>query len=481
MPKTWLCAACFSLLMLSVLLPARAEAAGKDYFFPEVAIAIHVERDGSFRVEERRSFAFSGSFSWAELFIPLRARRDGRSHDLRIEDFSVADEDGRPLRLESGRRGDRFEAKRFYSARDERRTFVIRYRVRGGIRSSSEISELYWQAIGDGWSKPTERAEVTVHLPEALPDPADMLVYGHGPLSGVAEIVDARTARFTATNLPGGQFLEIRVVWPAGLTDGAPAAGLTREAVKEEEARFVRETIERGRNAREAGARRKQTVRRWVYVWLAWLVAGPLIFLAFYIPQWKKTGKDHAIPGAGDYFREPPSSLAPVLVEHLRKEGGTTTPRAFTATIFDLARRGYLAVEDRRVVKTGLLGSRERTETALVLKSSEAQPGRGAPLLPLESDVLEFLFRRVGKSAGSETSLTVEELKAWLKRNPRIFQSWFRSWSQSIKSEGRARGFVEPESIRLRNVFLAVALPVGILTANIPLVLLAVILVPKLL
>ncbi len=72
------------------------------------------------------------------------------------------------------------------------------------ILSYPDVSELYWQAIGDGWIKPTDRAEVVVTLPEPLASSSDMLVYGHGPLSGMSEIVDGRTARFAATDFRPG-------------------------------------------------------------------------------------------------------------------------------------------------------------------------------------------------------------------------------------------------------------------------------------
>ncbi len=66
--------------------PARA--ADKDYHFPDVRIAIQVDRDGTFTVEERRTYDFRGSFSWADLTIPLAFGRHGPSGVVAIEGFS---------------------------------------------------------------------------------------------------------------------------------------------------------------------------------------------------------------------------------------------------------------------------------------------------------------------------------------------------------------------------------------------------------
>ncbi len=484
MPHTIRLAAAL-LAALFLWTPVAAPAAPpKDYAFPEVRIAIAIERDGSFLVEERRTYEFSGSFSWADLTIPSFFDRAGRSYAIRVEDFTVAEEDGRPLRIESGTDGGSFKAKWFYSARDERRTFLIRYRVRDAISSYPEVSELYWKAIGDAWIKPTARAEVVVTLPSPLLSMSDMLVYGHGPLTGVSEIVDARTARFAATDIRAGQFLEIRVVWPAGIVDGVPATGMNRAAIMAEEARFVQETIEGGNRARAAADRGGRGISPWLVVWLAWLLVGPLAFLAVYIPQWRRRGREYDVPNAPEYFHEPPSNLPPALVEHLRSQAGQTSPRAFTATIFDLARRGYIHVEDRRVEKAGLFGTKEKTETRLTLVEPKAHAGSrraGDPARPFELEVLAIVF---GRAAGGSTqpgdSLTIDELKAWLIKHSSDFRSWFKAWSKDIKEEGKALGFLEPESLKLRKV---VGLPFflsALLTFNVPLIILAGILAPKL-
>ncbi|MCK7482515.1 MAG: DUF2207 domain-containing protein [Candidatus Moduliflexus flocculans] len=49
------------------------------------------------------------------------------------------------------------------------------------------------------------------------------------------------------------------------------------------------------------------------------------------------------------------------------REGRTVTPAAFTATLFDLARRGVLEIEDRNVSKRRLFGTKEVVETSLTL------------------------------------------------------------------------------------------------------------------
>ncbi len=247
----------FTMSFLLLALPALLHAETKNFYFPEVRIEVNVEKDGSFVVDEYRTYDFQGRFSWASLWIPLRVNRQGYDYGIGIEDFSITDDQGGALQTETSVKDGNYTAKWYFSARNEKKTFHIHYRVNGGIVSYPDVSELYWQVIGSGWEKPTGKATVNVHLPEAAASKDDIRVYGHGPLSGWAEIVDERTARFTATDIRSRQFLEVRVIWPAGMVSGVPSTRHTLESIKLEEAERVRQTIadvQRARESREKSA-----------------------------------------------------------------------------------------------------------------------------------------------------------------------------------------------------------------------------------
>jgi uncharacterized membrane protein len=476
-PSRW----ALSILTLSVFLGGTVsalEARPKDYYFPQVRIAVAIEPDGSFLVDEFRTFDFQGSFSAAWYTLPLSVKREGYRYSVSIEDFEIKDENGQPLRKDVSTAGGIYRAEWSFRAADERRTFHIHYRVRKGIISYPDVSELYWQMIGDGWDRPTQDVAVTVTLPERVARPDDLLVYGHGPLSGWAEIVDARTARFTAQNVAAGQFFEVRMVWPAGIVSGVPSSRHNRASIQEEERRFVEETINEARRAQEKGARQKKIFWVGASVWSVWLVLGSILWLLIYHHYWKKSGQDYRFTDIPEYHRELPSGLRPALVEVLLREGRLITPRSFTATLFDLARRGYFELEDRKVEKKGIFGTKETQVTIVTLKKDFSQdPG----LLPYEKDLLRLVFQTVVPGDGAPgVRLDLEQLKSYLKKNPRRFQSWYQKWSKDIQKEAAELKFIEPPSLKLRNVFLAVTIPLGVLTLNPLFLLFAGLFIPKL-
>ncbi|MBP1660023.1 MAG: hypothetical protein H6P95_1215, partial [Candidatus Aminicenantes bacterium] len=104
------------LILAAAALPAAARAADKDYYFPEVRVEVAVARDGSFTVDEFRTFRFQGSFRYAYIVIPVRTERLGVRRDATVTDVSVKDEQGRPLRTEIDESGGRLTVRWFYSA-----------------------------------------------------------------------------------------------------------------------------------------------------------------------------------------------------------------------------------------------------------------------------------------------------------------------------------------------------------------------------
>jgi uncharacterized membrane protein len=465
-------------LVLIALISSRGFGQTKDFFFPEIRIDIQIAKDGSFAVDEFRTFEFKGKFSWAVIWIPLRVSRQDYHYDARLDDFSVRDERGDFLRTETRQTSGRFEAKWFYSASNERRTFKIHYRIHGGVVNYSDVSELYWQPVGPETDKPASKVVITVHLPEAVPDKNDILVYGHGPLQGTARILDGQTALFSVEGLPSRQSVEIRMVWPAGITAGVLSRLRTRESIKQEEAHFVQETIARAKRTLAGDIRRAKIFRSLSTGWLVWLFLGPFAWIFIYLRYWKRVGRDYRFGDIPLYVHEPPSSLPPALVEVLLRQGSAVTPRSFTATIFDLATRGYLEIEDRRVEKSSLFGTRDVEETFLSLNREYRDD---SSLRRYEKDLLDLLFHKIGKYPPEKRkTLTVDDLKRFFKSHPREFQRWYLAWRKSIKAETKGLRFIEAASLRTETKFWAVTVPLAALTLNPLLAVLGIALIPDL-
>src|SRR4051794_21373563 len=146
--------------------PVISHAVEKDYRFTEVAIDATVEPNGDLLLEERRTFDFrNGPYTYAYSNVA-----DPVDH---VRDFSIAEvlDDGTERAVQPTSSGHSivtggFQAQWSYTAEDEDRTWVFRYRVACAAMAFEDTAHLYWQFIGTGWEKSTVHAVITVHLPD---------------------------------------------------------------------------------------------------------------------------------------------------------------------------------------------------------------------------------------------------------------------------------------------------------------------------
>ncbi|MGH2829754.1 MAG: DUF2207 domain-containing protein, partial [Actinomycetota bacterium] len=323
---------CSAGVVLFAVVLFAGPAGAKSYSFPRVVVDIVVRPDGSFTVHEERTFDFDGSFTRGFLEIPRGGYRIG---DVRVS------EGGRAYR--PGRRGvrtpdtfvfdevPRYNIEWYYAAADERRTFVIDYVVTGAITRYDDVAEMFWKFIGPEWDTRTDEVVAVVHLPAGA-SASEIRAWGHGPLNGSVRIVDGRTARWQVSNLKAFTFVEGRLALPTHLVPGAPAASGDRlPTILAEEQRLADEANE----ARAAAGRRN--------AWTGALGAGSAgLFLALFFIY----GREPRTERVPEHIPEPPSDLAPAFVGYLMR-GGVAT-QDMTATLMDLASRGWLAIEEER-------------------------------------------------------------------------------------------------------------------------------------
>src|SRR6476469_8382840 len=95
----------------------------------------------------------------------------------------------------------------------ESHTFVIKYRVVGGLQRDGENTLVYWKAIAAGRKAPINSGKVTVKLPEALS--GKVLSFTNFGAAAVPRQVDAKTFEFVSSQpIPPEQELEVQIAFP---------------------------------------------------------------------------------------------------------------------------------------------------------------------------------------------------------------------------------------------------------------------------
>lgn len=336
---------------------AQARALSIDRFDAEIT----VRPDGVLHVTETLDVRFDGSFQgvFRDLLFAHRTA-EGRRARLRYRIEGATDAEGRELRVEGeGISGGRRLRIWVPGASDAVRRVVLRYRVEGGLRFFDEgpdgldHDELYWQVTGTGWEGPIRSARARVLLPEGATG-VEGWGYTGGPDSQ-EQAVNVRTGGGlveieTTRELRSGEGLTISVIWEAGVVERP--SGLARAAAR---------------------------VRDY------WPLGLPVLAFVLMFRVWTLRGRDPARRALMVQY-EPPDDLSPAevgtLVDH-RAE-----PHDITATLVDLAVRGFLTIEEKE--KEGLLA---RLSKSRDYAFHQRRPRSAwAELRPHERAYLEGLF-----------------------------------------------------------------------------------------
>jgi uncharacterized membrane protein YgcG len=328
---------------------------------------IVITPDGNVKVTENMTFHFIGG-PWHGVYrtIPVEyVGPRGLNYSLFLDVKRISDENGQPLRYESSRERQYRKLKIFIpNADNSTRTVSIEYVVTDALRFFDEHDEFYWNVTGDEWNVPIESAGAHIVFPANATGLRANVFTGGFRSKGrdaIAEIA--------------GTGVEVFTTAPLGLHEGLTVALACNKGVFKEPSALN---------------------RVWLYLRSNWPIAIP--FAAFFLMfrLWWLRGRDPRLrPIAAQY--EPPEQLSPGEVGTLIDNSADM--RDITASIVDLAVRGFLVIEQQ--TKDHLLGLTHSKEYIFHLNRSRAD---WTALKPHEQQLLDGLF--TNGNAGDTVSLS---------------------------------------------------------------------------
>ena len=330
-------AALLGLLALSAVTTASAKELRIEIFDAHVDVA----SNGTIDVTETIRARFIGA-GWHGLYrsIPVEyVTPQGLNYTLFLDVKQVTDGSGHNLKFESSRVRHYRKLKIYIPNADNSvQTVSIEYTVSDAIKFFEDHDELYWNVTGDEWDVPIQSAHAQIILPPGASNIRATAFTGiYGSRAKDAEIDIAGNGVEVRTNAP--------LAYHAGLT---VAVAIDKGAIREPTA-----ADEIGRFLRSN--------------WPLFLPVG-VFCVMFYL--WWTRGRDPRLrPIAAQY--EPPNQLTP-------GEAGTLVDNAanmrdITASIVDLAVRGYLVIEE--VQKDRMLGLMHEKDYNFILQKDRSQWG----------------------------------------------------------------------------------------------------------
>jgi hypothetical protein len=164
------------------------------------------------------------------------------------------------------------------------------------------------------------------------------------------------------------------------------------------------------------------------------LVALSVGILAF---VYLRYGREPKVDYSERYEREPPTNDPPAVIGAIISQKPSVGSREFTATLFDLIRRGFLKAQPVSVEKGGLWGDKTMTDLRVDLGS-----GDSASLQTFERSVLK-VARRVLSYGWANLTDFQKRIRYADESTRRANVSSYESFRKAVKREVEARDLVE--------------------------------------
>ncbi len=299
-----------------------------------------IQKDGTVKVEERIQYDFGISIKHGIYrYIPtITTNTEGKKFQMTLNDIRVLDETGKPYTAVTTNDNDKISIK--IGDADKTisgvHTYRIQYLLAGALTYFSDHDEFYWNVNGNGWAVPITKASGTVSFPQSISESDIRMICYTGPEGSTdhycgSVYLGGRATMVTTNQLGAGDGLTVAVLFPKNIVEVLEPTPVV-EHVPTAWEKFISFVFFVGM----------------ILAALLWYFALPI----FIIIHWIRRGRDPkpTIGVASAWFEAPKTKsgrlLTPGETGTLLDE--TADMKDVTATIVDLARRGYMKIVEKK-------------------------------------------------------------------------------------------------------------------------------------
>ena len=264
---------------------------------------------------------------------------------------------------------DLYRIKLYSKNHNNRRTFKFVYKLPEAITVYDDVAQFNRKMVGQEWQQGINYITAKVIIPvSASYDNSNILVFGHGPLTGEVD-KEGNTVIYKLNNYYPGDFLEAHILMEPEIFSEYNKSKIVHKDMKQKlldmEAKFADEAnAERDKAIRQQEMINKVFEKPGLIFGVLSSIWGALMYYIHVIFKRKNKVKN----SVGKYLRELPDNSSPALV------GGFMTnsinDNEILATIVDLVRRKVLTLENSDknsiIILTGNTENLSAQEKAIV-------------------------------------------------------------------------------------------------------------------
>jgi uncharacterized membrane protein len=316
-----------TMLALCMVFSCAGGASARTLTIQSFKAEITITPDGVVDVTETIQAHFAGAWNGLYRTVPIQyTTPQGLNYALDVEPVSITDDAGNNLKYETSSANGYLKFKIYVTdAVDATRTIVVHYRVSNALAFFEDHDELYWNITGNDWDEPIGNASAMITLPAGttgLHALAFTGTYGAKTSDARVQVLGTLIDVTMQRTLEFHEGVSVVVGWDKGFVRAPTKSEIVF--------RFLRSN---------------------------WPFVVPIIafFVMFWF--WYVKGRDPRRNAIAVQY-EPPDAMTPGEVGTL--VDNSAAMRDITATLVDLAVRGYIVIEETQTSHAlGLIHSKD--------------------------------------------------------------------------------------------------------------------------
>lgn len=409
----------FSIFLLTILVFFNSPSivnAESDLTIPKWLIESEIDKSGNLTIVEDITFKFNDSFNGVFREIIL----DGTDgiEDVKVSEISSNEEIDYTL-VYDAENGDtnvfmliddenKINIKIFSPSEKEEKTFRIRYTVKNVAVKYLDTAELYYKFLGE--ENETHIGFFQVNLKLNIAENTKAFV--HGPINDIIDTSKGNAITVSANNIPSKTFFEVRALFPRDYIPNS--TNVVDKTAYDEIVDAELSYIEKVKADEIKQAKRKTIFNNISFI--SSIILAIFIFVLF--KRYRR--KDIYKYMDNNYIDDNTPAVASFVLY------GSTNKSAFMATIFDLARKGYISFED---------SEEENADNFKLTKFNKPTDN----LLRHEKYLLKWLFEEIGNGK----TVSTKEIEFYNKTNSSDFQKSYSKWSELVKIQAKEMGYFD--------------------------------------
>ncbi|MBP3191291.1 DUF2207 domain-containing protein [Natronogracilivirga saccharolytica] len=425
----------YFIVIIGLFLAADAGHA-REYHIPDISLQAEIKSDATIRYTEERHYVFDGTYNYAYYTLPLRGFDEISNIRVRQDGRALTNTDTEePGTFKVEKDSDELRITWYIETEgNTEHTYTIQYDLKDALVLGPDHTEWFWFFLSEELERTPDTFRARISLPESI-DEDEWHVWLRESPDHVEKSTDNNLLFLEGEGFRSGDIIRARILFPTRVLPDADITdrrfGLDR--VMQEEDDWL--------EAREREERNHMLALGLIFV----LAPGSIIIFIWFYRRFGRRNKPDITTGKLRY--SPPSEDPPALVRMLMLGPLNADPDklALGITLFDLARRGYFRIVEKKGKKK-FLGS-ETPEYHL--EKTGKKPADD--LRDWESNLLEKVNGRI-----DDGITRMNDILEWSDRKSR---KWWRQWKKLFKNEIRERSWFDREAARALNWHLLAQLP----------------------